>query len=78
MFNELRSDLVLLYELKQACANCEYNLYIGLFSFLFFCVCVLFIYFFTLQYCIGFAIYQHASDTGVHVFSFLPTKSLNY
>ncbi|KAL0604573.1 DNA methyltransferase 1-associated protein 1 [Plecturocebus cupreus] len=26
MFNELRSDLVLLYELKQACANCEYEL----------------------------------------------------
>lgn len=26
MFNELRSDLVLLYELKQACTNCEYEL----------------------------------------------------
>lgn len=26
MFNELRSDLVLLYELKQAYANCEYEL----------------------------------------------------
>lgn len=26
MFNELRSDLVLLYELKQAFANCEYEL----------------------------------------------------
>ncbi|XP_038616206.1 DNA methyltransferase 1-associated protein 1 isoform X1 [Tachyglossus aculeatus] len=26
MFNELRSDLVLLYELKQACSNCEYEL----------------------------------------------------
>ena len=24
--------------------------------------------FFTLQYCIGFAIYQHASAMGVHVF----------
>ena len=27
---------------------------------------VLFLNFFTLQYCIGFAIHQHASATGVH------------
>ena len=25
-------------------------------------------YFFTLQYCIGFAIYQHESAMGIHVF----------
>ena len=34
----------------------------------FFC---LFIYFFTLKYCIGFAIHQHESAIGVHIFLIL-------
>ena len=41
---------------------------LGTFIYLFIFIIIIF---FTLQYCIGFAIHPHASATGVHVFSIL-------
>ena len=47
---------------------------LGNFSFLFFFI----LFYLTLQYCIGFAIYQNESATGIHVFTILNPPASPY
>ena len=51
-----------------ACISLFFFFFKGISSVYFFLIIVFIIYFFTLQYCIGFAIYWHESAMGVHVF----------
>ena len=80
-----RSWVWLLWAIPELSASCskhpidEHSHYRSvLFFFLFFGLLVSFLFFLTLQYCIGFAIYQNESATGIHVFPILkpPPSSL--
>ena len=47
-------------------------------NFYFFIIFLYLFYFLTLQYCIGFAIYQHKYATGIHVFPILNPPPSQY
>ena len=57
-----------------ASISCKHHFFPLLYHFIFLNLILLFyfiLFFFTLQYCIGFAIHQYASTTGVHITFYL-------
>ena len=53
-----------------------FNFFQASVNFIYFLILCFIYLFFTLQYCIGFAIHQHESITGIHMFSILNLPSL--